>query len=148
MRYFKIALILTILLGFIYTFLNIIEPSLYNYETKGKIIKNEEVYEKCNAILSKKYEKIIYEDKNSILYLYAKQAQKDLKKTYSTMQIDNIREKFNDFTIEKIEKKAGVYIIYYYITDINHQEFFKNKLVVKIKNNNGCIYYDKWYGVI
>ncbi|MDD2627453.1 MAG: hypothetical protein PHR25_00035 [Clostridia bacterium] len=149
MRFLKIILMVILILGFLYTFLNIAEQSFYNNKTKGKTTKSDEIYGKCNAILSEKYEKLIYENKTNLLQLYSKYAQKDLIKVYSTNHIDDIRKKFNDFTIDRIEEKnSGIYIIYYYITDIDHQELLNNKLIVKIKNNNGCIYYDKWYGVI
>ena len=137
----SIALSIYILIVCIICILYILEPNLYNKDTTGKKVADENVYNVAHGIISKKYEIILYEKYDNIYNIFCYNCRTKLKDAYNSGRVNNILYNFSTFQIYDVEVKNNKYIIYYY--EINEDYSKKEcKMIIKYLNNKAIIYYD------
>lgn len=121
---------------------NLLEPLLYGFNTKGNKTANEFIYDVAHAIISKKYEALLYEDSENLYNIFSYNCTYKLENLNNSSIIEKIINNFVSFQITSIEQKNYNKYIIYYNEKFDDSTVAENKMIIKYKNDKAIIYYD------
>ena len=126
-----------------------IEPYLYNNNTTGKKINDNNVFLVSDIIMKKKLEFILHENPKNIASFYPYQKKGVIDTDTFNNNISFYKENLNDYVVDKIERKSDdIFIVYYNLYDFDDKFLSSEKMIIKrLENDISGIIYDSMFEV-
>jgi len=143
----NIKVLKNILVGYVVIILaivifNLLEPLFYGINSNGDKTVDNKIYDVVHAIISRKYQILLYEDSQDLYNIFSYNCRVKLKKLNNSSIVEKILNDFISFQITNIEVKNKNKYIIYYNEEFENNIINENKMIIKYKNNKAIIYYD------
>lgn len=141
-RILNVCIFTTILFGLLMVVYLIATPYIYGVNSNGKKINNDRIYDDIYNIIARKYEIILYEDKEELYNLYSYNNKDAISKFINSEKYDEIVEQHQETKIKEIQELSNTVFAVNIKVIYRDNEFLEEKIIVKLSNKRAIILND------